>query len=230
MSVGSVSNPYADLGLNLPKQESGSGGKDLGQEEFLKLMTTQLQNQDPFKPMENGDFIAQMAQFGTVSGIGELKQSVQDLAASMQADSVSKATSLVGRNVLVANDIGTLRAEGEEGAMKMRGAVELPQSVSDLTVSVYRLNGEQVGRIDLGQRPGGLHEFSWDGKTADGEQLEAGRYRFVAEARSGDKTVSFDTYAGDRVQSVSLGDGNAMKVNLAGLGDVSLADIKRVAQ
>lgn len=230
MNVGNAQGSYQDLGLGLPEQEKKKTGKgELGQEEFLELMTTQLKNQDPFKPMENGDFIAQMAQFGTVSGIQELQNNVKDMTATMQADSVSKATSLVGRNVLVKNDLASL-AETADGGQALKGAVDVPNAVSNLQVSIKRLNGEQVATLNLGEQGSGMTEFAWDGKAADGSQLQPGTYRFVAEGKVGNQTESFQTYAGDRVNSVTLGDGNNLKVNLSGLGDVSLADITRVAQ
>ena len=54
--------------------------KEMGQEQFLELMTAQLQNQDPFKPMESGDFLSQIAQFSTVEGIGDLNDSFSGLS------------------------------------------------------------------------------------------------------------------------------------------------------
>ena len=69
----SLNNILNKLGVKT-QEEAAKGNKKtaLGQEDFLKLMTTQLQNQDPFAPMDNGDFIAQMAQFSTVTGITEI--------------------------------------------------------------------------------------------------------------------------------------------------------------
>ena len=68
------------LGINSSEKSNVPKAKDqLGQEDFLKLMTTQLQNQDPFAPMENGEFIAQMAQFSTVTGITEMSNNMKAL-------------------------------------------------------------------------------------------------------------------------------------------------------
>ena len=61
-------------------------GAKLGQDAFLKLMTTQLKNQDPFEPMDNGEFLSQIAQFGTVTGIDDLKETFGDFANSMKSN------------------------------------------------------------------------------------------------------------------------------------------------
>ena len=82
---------------------------NLGQEDFLKLMTTQLQNQDPFAPMENGDFIAQMAQFSTVSGIQEVNQNLTGLNDEMKQMRIATASNLLGHSVLDSWQCGTPR-------------------------------------------------------------------------------------------------------------------------
>src|SRR5690606_16205255 len=68
----------------------------LGQEEFLELMVTQLRNQDPFKPMESGDFLGQIAQFGTVSGIGDVQKSLAGVARAFRGAQTRRGASLVG--------------------------------------------------------------------------------------------------------------------------------------
>ena len=67
------------LGIQKPADTNAPSDK-LGQADFLKLMTTQLQNQDPFAPMENAEFIAQMAQFSTVTGITEISESLKGMS------------------------------------------------------------------------------------------------------------------------------------------------------
>ena len=87
--------------------------KSLGQDEFLELMMTQLQNQDPLNPAESGEFLSQIAQFGTVNGITELQQSFSTLASSLQSNQALQASTMVGRSVLVENNILQLGATGE---------------------------------------------------------------------------------------------------------------------
>ena len=88
-----------------PQQRSND---ELGQEDFLTLMISQFRNQDPFEPMDNGDFLGQLAQFGTVSGIENLNSAFAGLAGSIQSEQALQAANLVGRDVLAATDIGPL--------------------------------------------------------------------------------------------------------------------------
>ena len=97
-----------------------SGRDELGQEDFLTLMITQFRNQDPFEPMDNGDFLGQLAQFGTVNGIEQLNSSMAGLTGSIQNDQALQAASLVGRGVLAQSNAGYLPDGGQ-----MTGAVEV---------------------------------------------------------------------------------------------------------
>ena len=86
------------LGLEVP-QTVREG--DLGQEDFLHLMLTQLKNQDPFKPMESGEFLGQIAQFGTVQGLAGLQTSFDSLSSSLVSNQALQASTVVGRSALV---------------------------------------------------------------------------------------------------------------------------------
>ena len=83
---------YSQLGLNRTSDTSDKENDELGQTEFLELMTAQLKYQDPLKPMENGDFLGQMAQFGTVSGINELNTTFSSMSASFQSNQALQAS------------------------------------------------------------------------------------------------------------------------------------------
>ena len=77
----SLDSILQELGISKAKDQDGPRvtKKSLGQEDFLKLMTAQLNNQDPFKPVDNTDFIAQMAQFSTVTGITDINKNLLDI-------------------------------------------------------------------------------------------------------------------------------------------------------
>ena len=82
----------------------------LGQEDFLKLLTTQLQHQDPMKPMENGEFMGQMAQFSTVSGITEMGESIDSLVSIYQGQQMSNSASMIGKQALINGNWAQLKA------------------------------------------------------------------------------------------------------------------------
>ena len=197
---------------------------ELGQNEFLKLMTTQLANQDPFQPMENGEFMGQIAQFGTVNGVNELLTSFQDLATNLQSSQALQASNLIGRQVLVEHDQGYLPETGS-----LLGAVELDSSASDVAVNVYDAIGEVIGRVELGAQPQGLVEFAWDGTTFSGQRADSGRYRIEVEANYGSTTESLLPQVVDQVHSLTLGGvGQEMIVELKNLGSVGFNQVNQI--
>lgn len=130
---------------------------ELGQQDFLKLMTAQLQNQDPFSPMENGDFIAQMAQFSTVSGIEQMNRGLTGLADQMRQMRIATASNLLGHSVLVPGNLARADAEGQ-----IHGVIDLPQASSSTRVSFSDAEtGELYHTQMLGAQRAGLVGFSW---------------------------------------------------------------------
>ncbi len=196
----------------------------LGQKDFLKLMTIQLSNQDPLQPMENGDFMAQMAQFSSASGIQELQEAFSGFRADMQGDQALRAASLVGRRVVAESDRGQLPEEGD-----LTGAVDLPVDVENLTVRISDASGQVVRRLDLGAQVAGDAEFAWDGRNADGERLPPAEYRIAAQTEIEGESASLQTLIDAEVQSVSLGrGGEPPRLDLAGMGELSLADVRQI--
>ena len=108
MSEIDSNNIYTQLGLNRTVETEQRDNDQLGQAEFLELMTAQLRFQDPLQPMENGDFLGQMAQFGTVSGINDLNNTFNSMSSSFQSNQALQASTLVGRRVLVPSQSGFL--------------------------------------------------------------------------------------------------------------------------
>ncbi|VAX08873.1 Flagellar basal-body rod modification protein FlgD [hydrothermal vent metagenome] len=213
---------YASLGLTRTLQPEKKG--DLGQDDFLKLMVTQLKNQDPFKPMENGDFLAQIAQFSSVTGIKELNQSFADLSASMASSQAMQAGSLVGRGVLASLDYGMLPTGGS-----LSGEINLPASSTGVSVTIEDISGAVVRELHLGPQPAGPVQFSWDGLADDGDFAQPGAYRVKAEAIIGDQTTALEPLISAIVSSVSVGAaGEGLMLNLEGLGPLPFADVAKI--
>ena len=136
---------------------ANSNGTDLGQQDFLTLMTAQLQNQDPFAPMENGEFLAQMAQFSTVAGLDSVNEALGQISNQIASSQISTASGLLGKQVLIP---GTVARPGADGAI--RGAVELSQAAGSVTVVYTDADtGAELTRQDLGAQPAGLMEYAW---------------------------------------------------------------------
>jgi len=197
----------------------------LGQEQFLKLMTTQMTHQDPTKPMQNGEFLSQMAQFGTVSGIQDLQQSFRDFAASISSDQALQAASLVGRTVSAPSGEGLLAAGGE-----IKGTVDLPASSSNVNLKILDpVTGDVIGTKSLGAQPAGPVPFVWDGMNDKGNLAHPGVYKVQVEAGIDGINTILPAQIHSRVESVSMDSGkNGLQVNLTGLGAVGFNQIKQI--
>ena len=152
----SLNNILEKIGVKTPENQQKSPKSSLGQEDFLKLMTTQLQNQDPFAPMENGEFIAQMAQFSTVTGITEMGQTLKGLSDKLNEFRIATASDLLGNSVLVPGNVVRPNKDGE-----VHGIIDLPSPSSETSVSFFDSSGELVHSVDLGSQGRGLVGFEW---------------------------------------------------------------------
>ncbi len=212
------------LGLSSTSTASKTKSSSIGQDEFLKLMMTQLKNQDPMKPLDSGEFLSQIAQFSTVSGIQDLQASFKTLSSSIYSNQALQASSLVGRTVLVPSTNAALVAGGQ-----VNGAVDLTSGTPQLVVGVYSSTGQLVRRISLGPQAAGQIAFTWNGLTDAGTPAAAGTYRLKAEAEVGGQGVAMDTLVSSKVESVVLGskDGG-IQLNLTGLGGVDFATVRQI--
>ena len=221
MSGVSNVNNFEQLGLTAQSTASSS---DLGQEDFLNLMITQLRNQDPFKPMESGEFLGQLASFGTVDGIRALQDSVAALSGSLTSNQALQAASLLDRNVLFASDAAPLGVEGG-----VSGAVELGNSATQVVVGIYTTQGELVRRLDLGTQAAGRAEFTWDGLDESGRRMQSGTYAVRAEAISGSMTQAAQVLVRANVDNVTLGSlGEPLTIGIQGLGDVDFSYVRQI--
>lgn len=216
----------AKLGIssaNTPRA-AGDARDKLGQKDFLKLMVAQLKNQDPMKPMENGDFLGQMAQFSSVTGLQELQASFNQLAGVMQSNQALQASALVGRSVLVPGNAAVL----SPGRMVL-GAVDLPASTADVMLTVTDQNGQIIRAMNMGQQVSGLAGFQWDGKSDAGDMAPAGRYKIAANAVIDGKMQVVDTLVAVQVESVTLGrGGQESTLNLAGSGSLEMSKVRQI--
>ena len=216
-------NTFEDARLFAPPPQAKSRS-ELGQADFLKLMITQFQNQDPFKPMENGEFLGQLAQFSTVNGIDSLNTGFAGLATAVQDEQALQAANLVGRSVMAVTDIGYL---GDNGLIN--GAVEIDGAASNVQIEITNRSGEVVQRLNLGEQPSGLARFTWDGMNADGERAPADHYQVTARVVRGNNVESAPTLIEADVESVTLGRyGSGMTLNLFGGDALSLSQVYQI--
>jgi flagellar basal-body rod modification protein FlgD len=210
---------------NNTQQGVGRAPEELGQEDFLELMVAQLENQDPTKPMDNFQFLSQLAQFGTVDGIQNLETGFGDLSAALNANQVLNAASLVGKQVVSDSNMGVLEA-GEE--VTLDATIDLPADSPSVTLYIQDVHGRLVHTRELGAAPAGELKVSWDGTGEDGDALPPGRYRVSAEAVIGGANQGVSAFTHTRVDSVSVDPtGGKVVLNLAGGDEVDIATVKR---
>jgi len=193
-----------------------------GEQRFLKLLVTQLNNQDPLNPLDNAELTSQLAQMSTVSGIEKLNTAFQSLLAQSGSSQVLQSASLIGRSVLVPGNGLAL----EQGAA-VPFSVELPQGADSVKVTVTNAAGDTVRSFDLGGLPQGVKTLSWDGKSDGGAQLADGAYTVNVAAYSGDSRVTATalTYAG--VASVSQGS-NGVALDLGAGRKAALSEVRLI--
>ena len=147
----SLNNILDKIGVRSPENAPTKRKTSLGQEDFLKLMTTQLQNQDPFAPVDNADFIAQMAQFSTVTGITSMDETMKSVSQQLSEMRIASTTQLMGHSVLVP---GKFARPDKEGVIS--GVVDLPDTASNLNIIFENSEGEVLHQDTLGMQKAGL--------------------------------------------------------------------------
>ena len=207
----------------LKQQNGGQGTSELGRNEFMELMLAQLKTQNPLEPQDNGAFISQLAQFSSLEEMQNLSGTVEDVVGQFRSTQALQASAMVGKTVLAPSQIGVLGADGE-----ISGTVEVPASTGGLRLSIQGQNGERVRQIDMGSSPAGVTSFRWDGQDGNGNPLPPGAYRIVAEASYPDGPQQLGTMVSANVDSVSLGQGGSITLNLAGMGSIALSDVKQI--
>lgn len=219
-----LTEPLSDGAPTLAPPPTQQSQSDLGQGDFLTLMITQFRNQDPFEPMDNGQFLGQLAQFSTVNGIESLNSEFAGLAGAMRDEQALQAANLVGHTVLAATDVGYF-----DGTAPLGGAVELGSAASGVQIDISDASGQLIQRINLGQQAAGNVRFDWDGRTADGEAADAGHYQVSARVLRGDNIESVQSYIRADIESVTLGQfGGGMTLNLTGGDALSLSQVYQI--
>lgn len=219
-----------DIDLNALGLSIGSPGSSQSKpaaeadDTFMTLMMTQLRHQDPFKPLESGEFLSQLAQFETAAGINGLQTGLNNLAESMFSNQVLESAALVGQTVFAELPQANLIAGGT-----IEGAIDVPQGASSVALEIKDAAGQLVRRIDFGAMPAGRQSFVWDGLDQNGGPLPAGSYAINANIVADGESYGGRVLLADQVRSVTLGGGGQPPVlNLAGGGQISFSQILEI--
>lgn len=201
-----------------PTTSNGTSAADLSKN-FLKMLTVQLQNQDPMNPMDNAAMTSQLAALNQVDGINKLNTSVTALVAQMQSANFMNLSSSVGKTALAAGS--NVYYSGQPVGM----AAKLDAPVESLKAVIRDRKSQIVNQFDFGATPSGTTDFIWDGGNDAGKQVAAGMYTLELTATDAQgKTFSPTSYVGAMVASIGQ-DGSDMKVGLSDGRNILTTDI-----
>ena len=191
------------------------------EDRFLKLLVTQMKNQDPLNPLDNAQVTSQMAQLSTVTGIEKLNATLAAMMSGQQSNQALQAARVIGHGVLVPG-AGMALQDG-----KAAFGIELAEPADNVQITVSDSTGNAVQQISLGAQEAGSHLLLWDGQTTLGTTAADGVYTFEVAATRGGVGSTANGLTFDQVSSVSTGP-QGVTLNLPLAGSVSLADIRQI--
>jgi len=191
------------------------------QDRFLKLLVTQMKNQDPLNPMDNAQVTSQMAQLSTVTGIDKLNITLKALSDSMTGNQSVQAASMIGHGVMVPGEgIDLIQGSGF-------GGVDLAQSVDKLDITINDKSGALIRNIQLGSQPAGVLNWQWDGRDNSGVDMADGNYTFTINAAQGSEKVDATKLQFGMVNSVTM-DKQGVALSVGQLDGITLEQIRQI--
>jgi len=197
------------------------------QDRFLKLLVTQMKNQDPMNPMDNAAVTTQMAQISTVSGIAQLNDTLKSLLGQGSGAQALQGAALAGHQVLVPGNALELAGSAGGASSVASAGFELAAAADRVTLTVQDSAGRTLKQSELGAQSAGVHAITWDGLTTSGERAVDGRYTFKIDAVAANKALPVTALALGRVNGVSPG-GSGLQLDLGALGLRAYSDVKRI--
>jgi flagellar basal-body rod modification protein FlgD len=207
MSIESIA---ATASPAIPDARGSGNGDVMGKDDFLKLLVTQLQKQDPLNPQDPTEFTAQLTQFSSLEQLIRMNDSMVLLAGQQAFNSQIGAAGFIGRTARVAGNAIAV-SDGVAGSM----GFDLPLDSARTSVNIYDANDNLVGVADLGAMTAGEHEYQWPATTADGAPMPDGVYRAEVVAQDADgNAMSVQTSVSGVVTRVRFGpSGTLVEIN-----------------
>ena len=163
---------------------STSSTNSLGQDAFLQLLVTQLQYQDPLDPMDDKEFVAELAQFSSLEQLTEINTGIDNLATIGETQQLMGAVNFIGKTIEATGTAVGL-TDGEATSVTFT----LPDDAETCLVNIMDSSGTTVRTVDLGATSAGEIEFTWDGKDYDGNVMEDGQYQVAMTATDADGNI-----------------------------------------
>lgn len=195
----------------------------LGQDDFLRLLTTQLMQQDPTKPMDPGQFITDMTQFSNLQAMNDLNANVQAMTQSFLSMQSMQAGGMIGKSVMV---------EGNQLQFDQTGDLTFEVSADETLIEsravITNNQGEVVQEFNLNTLSGNRN-VTWDGYTREGHMAPEGNYTLTAYGLNslGEKQIA-GTYVASKINSVSINDDKAITLYLQSGESVSMDSVRQI--
>ncbi len=190
----------------LASATSSTGTDELGKDAFLKLLTTQLQYQDPLNPMSNEEFVAQLAQFSSLEQLQTLTTGMESLYLVNMSMNNAAMTNLIGQDVIATGDTVSYAGTGD---VALNYAAAAAAASTSLTIT--NADGVVVWSGDIGQLAEGDGSYTWDGKDLNGAQCPEGEYTFDFEGTDADgNSVAVDERIVGTVEAMDLSTGSPL--------------------
>lgn len=212
-----LSSYYHEASQKAMKDEN-----DLKQEDFLRLLVTQINAQDPLDPQEGADFLAQLAQFGVVDGIQRMEQSFSNFTDNFSQAQVLSATHLLERDVFAPTD----RALVGDDPLQGRITSNEPGRAA---VGIYDQHGDLIRSMEITDLRDGVNHWSWDLKNQQGEKVEPGIYSVrTTITTSEQETYAAQNFLSQKVKSLAVRQGEPVQLELENSRSVKLDDIEYI--
>lgn len=220
---GGASATWMDA-MSPKKNNASKSAVEETQDRFMKLLVTQMRNQDPMNPLDNAQVTSQFAQLSTVTGIDKLNDTLASLMGTYQVSQSLQAANMIGHGVLVpGSKLSLVKGGGIMG-------VELDKPADKVEVKIRDAGGNEVRTLSLGAQEAGSLPLTWDGKSNDGTVLADGNYTFevTATMQNGER-VNAKALQFGLVGTVSTGpNAKGVTLNLEGIGAVDFAEVRQI--
>ncbi len=217
MPISSVGT-YYEYSVNSDSSASSEMDKDA----FLNLMVTELKYQDPLDPMDNTEYVAQLAQFSSLEQLYTVNEQLETDAYLTQSMHNSIVSSVIGKDILAQSDSVIWSGSGEKEV-----EFTLAEDASDVTVSIYTEDGSLVKTIDLDYQNAGNVTATWDGTNLGGGTVSEGVYYMdVAAYNDSGEKVDFVPVFRGTVTGLRYNDGTP--TFMVGDAEISISEVLEI--
>jgi flagellar basal-body rod modification protein FlgD len=194
----------------------------VGKEDFLKLLVTQLQYQDPLNPAESTEFTSQLAQFSSLEQLTNVNKNLEYLQLYQASINNSQAVDFIGKTVSASGNTISV-SDGVSDELSF----ELPEDAANVTISIYDASGELAGTIESGDLSEGTQSVVWNAEDPEGNTVSDGDYTFeVAAVDSEGNEIAVSTFTKVTITGVTFEEGTAYL--LAGAQKIAMGDVREV--